>query len=71
MTTDTGITSPAPALLPDPAQRPTVTVDEAARILGISRWAAYNAAKRGDLPTLRIGGRVLVPTARLLALLGV
>ena len=52
------------------SERATLTVEEAARILGIGRASAYNAAKSGDLPTIRIGGRLLVPRARLDALLG-
>jgi excisionase family DNA binding protein len=47
----------------------TVSVPEAARILGIGRNTAYVAARRGDLPTVRIGGRVVVPVYRLLELL--
>lgn len=57
--------------LPDPVRRPTLTVPEAGRILGLSRDAAYQAAARGQIPTLRIGRRLLVPTARLLAMLGI
>jgi excisionase family DNA binding protein len=38
----------------------TLTVVQAARVLGISRWAAYDAARRGEIPTIRIGDRVLV-----------
>ncbi len=37
------------------------TVPEAGRLLGLGRNAAYDAAKRGDIPTLRIGRRLLVP----------
>ena len=37
----------------------TTTVNEAARMLGISRNAAYEAARRGELPVIRIGKRVL------------
>lgn len=37
----------------------------AGRMLGLSRSATYAAAKRGDIPTLRIGGRILVPIAAL------
>lgn len=48
----------------------TLTVEQAAEVLGISRRSAYRAVERGDLPTLRLGRRLLVPTARLLALLG-
>jgi len=41
--------------------RKTVTVDEAAVILGVGRGAAYRATRNGDIPTIRIGHRVLVP----------
>jgi excisionase family DNA binding protein len=47
----------------------TVSVPEAARILGIGRNTAYVAARRGDLPTVRIGGRIVVPVHRLVELL--
>jgi excisionase family DNA binding protein len=46
-------------------ERLTLTVEEAATLLGISRALAYEAAKRGDIPTLRIGRRILVPKAAL------
>ncbi|EAQ35620.1 hypothetical protein NB311A_17629 [Nitrobacter sp. Nb-311A] len=41
----------------------TITVPEAAERLGVSRNLAYEAARRGDIPTIRIGKRLLVPTA--------
>lgn len=50
---------------------PTITVEDAAEILGVSRTSAYRAAQRGEIPTIRIGRRLLVPTARLLDMLGV
>ena len=40
-------------------------------LLGMSRSAVYRAAAAGHLPTLRFGRRVYVPTARLLAMLGI
>jgi excisionase family DNA binding protein len=40
-------------------------VEEAARVLGIGRSAAYLAAQRGDLPVIRIGRRYVVPRAAL------
>lgn len=49
---------------------PTISVEEAGHILGVSRRSAYRAAETGELPTLRLGRRLLVPTARLLAMLG-
>ena len=42
-------------------QKLTYSVEEAGEILGISRSSAYEAAYRGDIPTLRIGKRILVP----------
>jgi excisionase family DNA binding protein len=53
----------------DTDQRLTYTVPEAARILGISRGAAYAAAAEGTIPTLRIGRRLLVPRVALERLL--
>lgn len=51
-------------------ERMTLTVEEAARALGIGRASAYLAVKTGELPTVRIGRRLLVPRHRLDALLG-
>jgi excisionase family DNA binding protein len=42
-------------------ERRTLTIPEAARVLGIGRNSAYEAAQRGELPTVRLGRRVLVP----------
>lgn len=55
---------------PRPDERLTVTIEEAARLLGISRSGAYAAARTGALPAVRIGRRYLVPTALLAALVG-
>lgn len=49
--------------------RLTVTVLEAAQRLGISRGLAYEAVHRGELPTIRIGKRILVPRIALELLL--
>ena len=38
----------------------TVTVEEAARLLGISRTLAYELVTRGELPHLRLGRRIVV-----------
>lgn len=38
----------------------TVTIDEAAEALGVSRGSAYKAAHLGQIPTIRIGKRLLV-----------
>jgi len=47
----------------------TLTVAEAAKVLGIGRNTAYAAAQRGDIPTIRVGRRILVPRAGLERLL--
>lgn len=48
----------------------TLTVEQAGQLLGLSRSSAYRAAARGELPTLRFGRRLLVPTGRLFTMLG-
>ncbi|HEU4542600.1 MAG TPA: helix-turn-helix domain-containing protein [Jiangellaceae bacterium] len=45
-------------------------VEQASVLMGISRSAAYRAVAAGDLPSVRFGCRLYVPTARLLELLG-
>jgi excisionase family DNA binding protein len=49
--------------------RKTMTVEEAAAMLGISRASAYECARRGELPVLRFGRHIVVPTAALRRLL--
>ncbi|MER5623974.1 helix-turn-helix domain-containing protein [Streptosporangium sp. NPDC002544] len=55
------------AALPD---RATMTVAETALVLGVHRDAAYDAVHRGDLPSIRVGRKILIPTAKLADLLG-
>ena len=38
-------------------------VPEAGALLGLTRNGSYEAAKRGDFPTIRIGGLIKVPKA--------
>ena len=48
----------------------TISVEEAATALGIGRALAYEMARTGDLPVVRLGvKRLRVPRARLLAML--
>ena len=42
-------------------ERLTLTVDEAGRLLGISRALAYELVARGELPSLRLGRRIVIP----------
>ena len=51
-------------------ERKTLTVTEAAQVLGISRDAVYQAVKTGALPALRLGlRRIVIPRAQLERLL--
>jgi excisionase family DNA binding protein len=51
------------------SSRRTMTIVEAAKVLGVGRNQAYEAARRGEIPTIRIGKRLLVPLAALERLL--
>ena len=48
-----------------------VTVPRAAQMLGVTPATAYSWIKAGDLPHLRLGGGLRVPTAHLAEMLGV
>lgn len=41
----------------------TLTVDQTAEKLGISRASAYEGIHNGQIPHIRIGKRILVPLA--------
>ena len=43
----------------------TLSVEEAAEILGISRGSAYQAVRMGEIPCIKIGKRILVPRVAL------
>jgi len=43
----------------------TLSVEEAGKLLGVSRQIAYQLSRRADFPTLHIGRRVLVPRKQL------
>ena len=51
---------------------PTITLPEAAELLGIGRTSSYAAVSKGEfpVPVIKIGGRYVVPTKPLLDLLG-
>ena len=50
-------------------ERLTLTVNEVARVLGISRGLAYSMVKTGEIPSVRFGKRVLIPRRALERLL--
>ncbi len=49
----------------------TGTVDEAAKVLGVSRNSAYEGVKDGEIPSMRVGKRILVLWGPLMKKLGV
>lgn len=57
--------------LEEALSRPTISVPEAgALFFGLARNGAYEAARKGDIQTIKVGGRIMVPVAPLAALLG-
>lgn len=50
--------------------RAAISVPEAAAVLGIGVKHAYALAHAGELPLIRLGRRMLIPTCRLRAMLG-
>jgi excisionase family DNA binding protein len=49
--------------VPDPTEQPTMTVEATGTALGISRTTAYEGVASGEIPSIRVGRRLLVPTA--------
>lgn len=43
--------------------RRTYTVPEVAEMLGISRSTAYECVRRGEIPSLKLAGRVVISRA--------
>lgn len=50
--------------------RVTLSVEEVGSLLGLGRTAAYEAARRGQIPSRRLGRRIIVPVPALLQWLG-
>ncbi len=48
----------------------TGTVDEAATVAGVSRNSAYEGVKKGEIPSIRIGKRILVLWQPFMKMLG-
>jgi excisionase family DNA binding protein len=59
------------SVLEELATQATISVEQAAQVLGLGRTAAYEAARRGEFPTRKLGRRVVVPVPALLEWLGV
>lgn len=56
--------------LPDPLPL-TLTVPAAADLAGIGKNTMWDAVNAGEVPSIRLRGRVLIPTVRFLELFGV
>ena len=64
-----GAETVGPVIEERPPRRLTMTVEEAAVVLGISRATAYDAVSRGEIPCIRIGRRILIPKVALARML--
>jgi len=51
------------------AEKLTLSVEEAAKLLGIGRNLCYDRVKTGEIPAIKIGKRLLVPRSALEKLL--
>ena len=58
------------AIMHEITTKTTVSVPAAGRAFGLGRNSAYAAVKSGELPSIRIGGKIAVPTAPLRRMLG-
>lgn len=57
--------------LEEALSKPTISVPDAGRLFfGLARNASYDAAKAGDFPTIRVGGRIVVPVVPIAQRLG-
>ena len=59
-----------PEMTGDWRARGALSIPEAGDVLGVGRSLAFDLARRGDLPTIRLGRRRVVPTHALRCLLG-
>lgn len=50
-------------------ERLTLTVNEVAHLLGLSRGTTYEAVRTGQIPSIRIGQRVIIPRVALIKML--
>ena len=51
-------------------ERLCMTIPEAAKVLGLSRNFGYELARRGEIPVMRFGKRIVVPKAAFERMLG-
>lgn len=56
--------------IPTAEEQPTMRPDDLCAVLDLSRSSVYQGMAQGEIPSIRIGRRLLVPTAALRAMLG-
>ncbi len=68
---DPGSSTPGQPAPDPPAERLAYSVDEAARLTGLSRDLLYDEMRRGNLPYVKVGRRRLITRQHLQQFLGV
>ena len=57
--------------LDEALSKATISLPEAGAVFfGLSRNGSYEAARRGDIPTIKVGGKMRVPVAPIAEKLG-
>lgn len=66
---DDAIKTSSPAYRPFNIEKLALTVQETATVLGVSRSLVYRMIEAGEIPSLRLSSRILVPRKRLIAMI--
>jgi len=53
----------------DSREKPSITVDECAELFGLAPNSIRSALARGDIPSLRIGRRIIISRRKVLEML--
>ena len=61
--------APSPSR-PDPGRRAAYSPAEAAGLFGLSRSSLYAAIDRGEIRSVKLGGRRLIPASEIRRILG-
>lgn len=62
--------NPVSRAIPDPGEEPVLKASRVGAILDLSPRSTYEAIERGEIPSIRVGRSVRVPTAQFLAKFG-
>lgn len=63
------VTAPPAEVMDELRANPTISVESYARAMGIGRRLAYELAREGAIPVIRLGRRFRVPSAAVLRML--